>query len=702
MKRGFQAALMPFLSVVMILGGLVMTMGGTGLPSATASAPTAPNADWVGPIDISNSNLYDNTTEVAASPLNGAVTAAWEQRDIGSSPSFNLITHASNSSMDAAFALQTLQRSGYKLSGAVQVEHDSLGRRHVVWYHNSGNSGSTVCGYYALIEADGHASIVGEQIPRSCGGNRKMSALAIGPDNSVHVLLGWIGNETFYYQRSPQGAWVVQEELLPEALGARVYPEAVTLAVSTNGVIMAGWKDISPTGSGSDIFTAVRNGTNNWTVEDISYSCCSGCPESSGAYTPSLAADRTGGFRMGWGDERCPRTGTRGIDVYYREWVPNTGWNNQPIVRIFRGTGEAYDISVAVDDSNRTHMAWSDDTGRASKNSTYFYATGTGTTFTAPVAPFANWLGDAYIKEPALDFAFGNLHTAFSSNRDDGNKDSYYAHLPVGPAGPPPTATPAPARCPGERFADVCPGDTFYSYIMNLVNLGVISGYSDNTFRPNNNLTRGQASKIVALAANLPANLQGAPHFTDVDQNNSFYEYVEFSYNAGVIAGYACGGPGEPCDAQRRAYFRPNNNVTRGQLSKMAAQAFGFNEQVSGQTFTDVPPTNTFYVYIERMARRGIIGGYSDGTFRPNAEVTRGQASKIIDGARLQPTATAFPTNTPTITLTSTMTSTATATSIIPTITATQALATTTVTEILPTSTTTEIIPTITVTLAAK
>jgi hypothetical protein len=38
-----------------------------------------------------------------------------------------------------------------------------------------------------------------------------------------------------------------------------------------------------------------------------------------------------------------------------------------------------------------------------------------------------------------------------------------------------------------------------------------------------------------------------------------------------VINGYQCGGPGEPCPG---FYYRPNNNITRGQVSKVASQTF--------------------------------------------------------------------------------------------------------------------------------
>ena len=48
-----------------------------------------------------------------------------------------------------------------------------------------------------------------------------------------------------------------------------------------------------------------------------------------------------------------------------------------------------------------------------------------------------------------------------------------------------------------------------------------------------------------------------------------FYGYAETMYNRGIISGYACGGPGEPCDAQHRPYFRQYNPATRGQIAKI-------------------------------------------------------------------------------------------------------------------------------------
>ncbi len=46
--------------------------------------------------------------------------------------------------------------------------------------------------------------------------------------------------------------------------------------------------------------------------------------------------------------------------------------------------------------------------------------------------------------------------------------------------------------------------------------------------------------------------------------------------------------------------------------------------------FTDVQPGSTFYTYILCLSCRGVISGYSDGTFRPGDPITRGQIAKVL------------------------------------------------------------------------
>ena len=233
-------------------------------------------------------------------------------------------------------------------------------------------------------------------------------------------------------------------------------------------------------------------------------------------------------------------------------------------------------------------------------------------------------------------------------------------------------ATSQPATtCSGELFTDVCPADWFYSYVVQLADLGAISGYSDGTFRPGSTITRGQMVKVVALATGLTAPMPGSPTFADVPTTNPFYTWVEISAANSVVNGYSCGGSSEPCPG---LYFRPGANVSRGQLSKILVSAVGWLPLVPGApTYGDVSPTNPFYGYVERASANGIVGGYDCGGvgepcpgryFRPGGTSTRAQACKMISLARARrytptPTATGtLPTSTPTFTRTATRTPT--------------------------------------------
>ncbi|HKP51870.1 MAG TPA: S-layer homology domain-containing protein [Chloroflexia bacterium] len=140
----------------------------------------------------------------------------------------------------------------------------------------------------------------------------------------------------------------------------------------------------------------------------------------------------------------------------------------------------------------------------------------------------------------------------------------------------------------GEQIYEDVPGSNpFYVWVNRLSRRGYMSGYPCGTvpeepcnapdnrpyFRPGNSATRGQLAKIVSNAAGYkdtpPDQL-----FTDIAPDHPFYIWVQRLASRGFISGYACGGPGEPCDDLDRPYFRAYNNVTRGQTSKIVANTF--------------------------------------------------------------------------------------------------------------------------------
>ncbi len=225
-----------------------------------------------------------------------------------------------------------------------------------------------------------------------------------------------------------------------------------------------------------------------------------------------------------------------------------------------------------------------------------------------------------------------------------------------GTASSTPTVVATATPCTIE-FPDVPSGSTFYAFVRCLACRGIVGGYPcggpgepcpGTYYRPNNNVTRGQVSKIVAQSAQFSDPVPSTQQtFEDVAPGSTFHIYIERLSVRGIIGGYPCGGAGEPCvSPTNRPYFRANNNVTRGQLSKIVSGAAGYTETPTGQTFEDVVPGSTFYVYIERVAARSIVGGYPCGGatepcqppgnrpyFRPNNNATRGQMAKIAAAA---------------------------------------------------------------------
>ena len=208
-------------------------------------------------------------------------------------------------------------------------------------------------------------------------------------------------------------------------------------------------------------------------------------------------------------------------------------------------------------------------------------------------------------------------------------RNGQQAYTDRGQLAPGPTATPCPLA-----FSDVQPADYFYIPVQYLTCRGIISGYSDGTFRPANTASRAQLVKIVVGAFGVPANTPPPADrtFRDVPADHPFYAAIEAAAHAGIVSGYACGTrPDEPCPG---LYFRPYANVTRGQLTKIVAIAGRWTlTNPPAPTFHDVPAESPFYPYIEAAACRGVISGYADGTFRPGANATRGQTAKIVYNA---------------------------------------------------------------------
>ncbi len=77
--------------------------------------------------------------------------------------------------------------------------------------------------------------------------------------------------------------------------------------------------------------------------------------------------------------------------------------------------------------------------------------------------------------------------------------------------------------------------------------------------------------------------------------------------------------------------FEPDRSITRAEMAKVIMLAFGYEvEKTTDSKFSDVQRVHWGYDYVNTAAEKGIVKGYADGTFKPDAPVTRVEALKMV------------------------------------------------------------------------
>lgn len=185
------------------------------------------------------------------------------------------------------------------------------------------------------------------------------------------------------------------------------------------------------------------------------------------------------------------------------------------------------------------------------------------------------------------------------------------------------------AQAEERRFRDTAEywGADFCDY---LYDHNISRGYTDGTFRPNQLLTRLDFSVMLYNSLNLdPAK------YTDVSVPFADLSKISQAALPAVRALYAEGIVTGTQGKDGKLYLNPDGNLTRAQASAMIGRSQDKGYAMTGLTFTDagkIPSYATFY--IQTMAAQGIISGYEDNTFRPNNNITRGQMAKILYNLR--------------------------------------------------------------------
>ena len=163
-------------------------------------------------------------------------------------------------------------------------------------------------------------------------------------------------------------------------------------------------------------------------------------------------------------------------------------------------------------------------------------------------------------------------------------------------------------------------------YVDYLYTSGVTTGYDDGTFRPNQNITRAQFAAMLYRYLKLDESKYADVVLPFADLS-AIPEYalpaIRALYTEGIINGTA-GKDGQ-------LYFNPGSSLTRAQAATMIGRTQEKGYALSPLTFSDAASIPAYAAYyIQTMAAQGIIGGYTDGSFKPNANITRGQMAKIL------------------------------------------------------------------------
>lgn len=147
-----------------------------------------------------------------------------------------------------------------------------------------------------------------------------------------------------------------------------------------------------------------------------------------------------------------------------------------------------------------------------------------------------------------------------------------------------------------------------------------INGYADGTVKPDGNITREELATILYRVSNdASAVVASGDKFNDVSADRWSANAIEFMASKKVVNGYEDGS------------FKPENNLTRGEFAAMIARFANLTDTAASRTFSDVDSSYWGFKNIMALNKAGYINGYEDGTFRPEANVTRAEVMTVIN-----------------------------------------------------------------------
>lgn len=176
-----------------------------------------------------------------------------------------------------------------------------------------------------------------------------------------------------------------------------------------------------------------------------------------------------------------------------------------------------------------------------------------------------------------------------------------------------------------QKFDDVKETHWAFSYINEMSSRGILKGYPDGAFYPENPVTRAEFAKIMCLASGLTVSTVSSTSYSDVDTDDWFAPYVETGKY--YLSGYVSNG---------QKFYMPDSNALREDIAVALVKLKGYDttiydESVLKTMFTDWQSISEgARKYVSVAIEKGLISGFEDNTFRGQDTITRAQASALL------------------------------------------------------------------------
>lgn len=175
------------------------------------------------------------------------------------------------------------------------------------------------------------------------------------------------------------------------------------------------------------------------------------------------------------------------------------------------------------------------------------------------------------------------------------------------------------------KFSDVPRGYWAFDFIGEMQKRGVLNGYPNGYYYPDNYVERCEFAKIMVGAAGLRLEDPEYSYFCDVRYDDWFYSYVETAKD--YLTGYKSFGEN---------YFRPNNYALREDIAVALVKLKGYDTKSADQSmlktmFSDYESiSESAKPYVAAAVERGLVSGYEDGTFRGQDSISRAEAAAML------------------------------------------------------------------------